>query len=139
MSVKDSKVKDKDASEDDNDTVKKYTVFKYSTGIPLAEEIVLNGENVFLQIIDGKPVTSECIDLSEEKNMILYPHQSGLISPILPFEFKDKEEINQIIQDALSKTIDDLYFISKSIWVKIVVADEEQIILLTTDSIFTFF
>jgi hypothetical protein len=28
---------------------------------------------------------------------------------------------------------------SKSIWVKIVVADEEQIILLTTDSIFTFF
>src|SRR5829696_8441894 len=43
-------------SEDDKDKetikVKTHTVYKYSTDLPLAEEILLNNESVFLQIID---------------------------------------------------------------------------------------
>jgi hypothetical protein len=64
--------------------VKEHTVYKYSQNIPLADEIVLDNKNVFLQIIDSKPVISRHIDLSMEKNIILYPHDDGLVSPIIP-------------------------------------------------------
>jgi hypothetical protein len=70
------------SKEDANDEnqqiiVKTYTVYKYSTNIPLAEEIVLGNQNVFLQILvddNDRPVISSVIDLSKEKNIILKTH-----------------------------------------------------------------
>ncbi len=38
--------------------LKEYTVYKYSKGIPLAEQIILGNQSVFLQIINGEPVIS---------------------------------------------------------------------------------
>ena len=116
--------------------IKQYNVFKYSTNIPLAEQIKLNEDYVFLQIVDDKPVISYSIDLSISKHIILYPRGQ---TPINDFEYKNEDEINQIIVVAKTKTIDDLYRWSKSIWEKFVVATPEQIVLLTADSIFTFF
>ena len=119
-----------DNNDEDNNKVKEHTVYKYSQGIPLAEEIVLDDKNIFLQIIDGKPVISPHIDLSEEKNIVLHPHEDGLVSPIIPYKFRNVEEIADFIRLAKKETIDSLYFKSKSLWKMFVVADEEQIILL---------
>ena len=61
------------SEEDDKDSgVRKYSVFKYSTNIPLAEQIKLGEDYVFLQIINGKPVINHIIDLSQTQN-IIYP------------------------------------------------------------------
>jgi hypothetical protein len=40
-------------------------VYKYSLTIPLAEQIIVNGKNKFLQIKDKIPVISSSIDLGE--------------------------------------------------------------------------
>ena len=60
-------------------------------------------------------------------------------TPILDFEYKNEEDIKQIIEIAKTKSIDDLYKWSKSIWEQVVVGTPEQVSLLTADSIFTFF
>jgi hypothetical protein len=62
-----------------------------------------------------------------------------LVSPIIPYKFKNVKEIEDFIKFAYNETIDSLYFKSKTLWKMFVVADEEQIILLAADSIFTFF
>ena len=38
---------------------KPYTAFKYSKDVSLAEEILLGNQNVFLQVMDGKPTTKK--------------------------------------------------------------------------------
>src|SRR5436189_730128 len=63
---------------------KEHTVYKYSKDIPLAEQIILDNKNVFLQIIDGKPVISPKLDLSEDQNIILLPHQDGIDGAVSP-------------------------------------------------------
>ena len=75
--------------------VEEHTVFKYSKDIPLAEEVTLDdlARNVFLQITEGKPKISKLIDLSQEKHVIIKPHNQGLASPALPYSFKDVSEI----------------------------------------------
>jgi hypothetical protein len=119
-----------------NSDVQDFNAFKYSTGIPLAEQIKLNDKYVFLQIVDGKPVISDHLDLSKTQKMMLYPIGK---TPINDFEYDSEEEIKQIIQVAKTKTINELYTWSNSIWQKFVVATPEQLTLLTVDSIFTFF
>ena len=119
---------------------KEYTVFKYSKDIPLAEEITLNNKNVFLQIIDNKPVVLEKIDLTQQgKNIILNPHEQGTGSPIFHYSFANIDEINYFIKQAQSETIDSLFQKHKSIWKKIVVADTKVIGLLAIDSIYSYF
>jgi hypothetical protein len=113
-----------------------YNAFKYGTGIPLAEQIKLNGKYVFLQIIDGKPVISNFLDLSKEQNMVIYPTGK---TPINDFEYSSEDDIKQIIEIAKTKRLDKLYGWSKSIWQKFVMVTPEQLNLLTLDSIFTFF
>jgi hypothetical protein len=104
-----------DNDEDDDTNVQEHIVYKYSQDIPLAEEIVLGNKNVFLQIIDGKPVISSYIDLSKEKNIVLYPHDAGLVSSILPYKFRNVKEITEFINLAYKETIDTLYFKSKTL------------------------
>ena len=118
---------------------KEYTVFKYSKDIELAEEITLANKNVFLQIIDSKPVVLEKIDLSEQKNIIIKPHEQGTASPILPYAFKDIVEIEYFIKQAQAETIDSIFLKHMSIWKQIVVANKEVIILLATDSVYSYF
>jgi hypothetical protein len=122
---------------------KEYTVFKCSKDTHLAEEITLGNTNVFLQIVDDncglKPVVRDQIDLSEQENIILRPHERGTASPILPYTFRDIEEVKYFIKQAQEETIDSLFLKHKSIWKKVVVADNEVIVFLAIDSLYSYF
>src|SRR5687768_17143772 len=71
---------------------KEYYVYKYSKGIPLAEQIILGNKSVFLQIdSDGRPVIYVRLDLSKDQGIILLPQQDGLegiASYTLPVKIK---------------------------------------------------
>jgi hypothetical protein len=135
--VENSTSDEEEEEEDSEDSdVKQHNVFKYSTDIPLAEQIKLGEDYVFLQIIDDKPVINPKIDLSKTKKIILYSRGK---TPILDFEYKNEDEVQELINVAKNKTIDDIYATSKTIWKKFVKATDEQIVLFTADSIFTFF
>lgn len=127
--------------ENKNDEPKKYFVRKYSTGIPLGEQIMMGGHSLFLQIIDGKPKVSGQIDLKKEKGMILIPNQIvGSASPIIEYEYNDIKEIEYFIDRASRMKIDDLYFLVKSIFKDVIATNEKElIVLLATDTIMTFF
>jgi hypothetical protein len=118
---------------------KEFTVFKYSKDIHLAEEINLANRNVFLQIINGTPLISEKLNLSEQNDIILKPHSQGTGSPIFPYTFANVDEISFFVDRARKETIDSLFLKHKSIWKKIVVADNEVINLLAIDSLYSYF
>jgi hypothetical protein len=144
-SQQDKKKSRRKNSEDGKDkpNIKTHTVYKYSTDIPLAEEILLNNESVFLQIIDGQPKISSMIDLSKQKGIILVPHEnsSQVTAPVvIPYNFRDKEEIEYFISVAKQKSIDDLFLMSESIWEKILVAKSKEVITFyAVDTIYSYF
>jgi hypothetical protein len=123
--------------------VKTHTVYKYSTDIPLVEEILLNNQSVFLQIIDGQPKISSMIDLTKQKGIVLVPHEnsSQVTAPVvIPYSFKDIEEIEYFISVAKLKSIDDLFLMSESIWDKILVAKSSEVIIFyAVDTIYSYF
>src|SRR5918999_6499579 len=119
---------------------KVYTAYKYSKDIPLAEEIQLGNLNVFLQIIDGNHHISSEINLSEEKNFIIKPHERSEATPILAYSFADKDEIMYFIEQARKETIHSLLSRSKSLWKHFVVAkDNDTITLLALDQTYSYF
>jgi hypothetical protein len=75
---------------------KTYTAYKYSKDIPLAEEVELESEldnkNIFLQIIDGEPIIYEEIKI-EKKNIIIKPNPRSETTPVIPYTFKDIDEM----------------------------------------------
>lgn len=118
---------------------KTYTAYKYSKGIPLAEEITLGNRNVFLQIIDGNPVVTAELSLTD-KNIIVKPHERSENTPIIPYSFKDEDEIKYFIEQAKKETIHSLYYKSKSLWNHFVVAkDNDTITLLAVDQTYSHF
>jgi hypothetical protein len=128
----------KDKIKDNNNEPKPriYTAYKYSKDIPLAEEVTHGKENKFLQIIDGEPVTSSELDFSKERNIIIKPHERSEAGPVIPYIFKDIEEIKYFIEQAKKETLHSLYFKSKSLWKHFVVAkDNDTIILLAVDQV----
>lgn len=116
-------------------------VRKYSTGIPLAEQILIGGRSMFLQIIGGKPKLSSAIDLTQQKGIVLKPHQSiGSTPPIMEFEYNDTKEIEYFIDIANRMYVDDWYFLVKSIFKDVVATKEKElIVLLATDTVMSFF
>ena len=135
--------KGNESEEEKESKPKEYSVYKYSKGIPLAEQIILENKSVFLQIINDKPTISTEIDLSENQNIILKPHQhgiSGVASPILPIKFKNLEEIEYFIEQAKKETIDSLYLRHKSLWKRLIVTqNESETIFLAMDSVYSQF
>jgi hypothetical protein len=132
-----SKRKNKD--NDNGSKPKTYIAYKYSRDIPLAEEITLGTENKFLQIIDGKPVLSSELDL-RYRNIIVKPHERSENTPIIPYSFKDVEEIIFFIEQSKKETLHSLYFKSKSIWKNFVVAkNNDTINLLAIDQVYSYF
>lgn len=120
---------------------KSYLVYKYTKSDGLAEEIVLGDRSKFLQIIDGEPVVSDMIDLSKEKGITLKPHQRDTGQPpVMPIHYKDMEELKELIKQASSVDIGDLYFLVKSIWKNVVATREKElIVLLSADTIMSYF
>lgn len=131
--------KNKNKVNDNESKPKTYTAYKYSRDIPLAEEITLGTENKFLQIIDGKPVISSELNL-RDRNVIIKPHERGENTPIVPYVFRDIEEISFSIKQAKKESIHSLYFKSKSIWKQFVVAkNSDTINLLAVDQVYSYF
>jgi hypothetical protein len=114
--------------------------YKYSKDIPLAEEIELDGQNVFLQINDGEPVVSREIDLGDGKNTVIRPHPTGMVLPIIPYAFNDMNEIGRFIERAKEETLHSLLSKSKSLWKHFVITkDNDTIILLAVDQVYSYF
>jgi hypothetical protein len=123
-------------NKDDKKSKPTHLVYKYSQTIPLAEQIILNGKNVFLQIIDSKPVISSSIDLG--KNMPTIKPQE--IIPFIPYVFKDEKEINDFIKQARLETLDSLYFQIKSLCKQLIVTrDNETLVLIASDILYSYF
>lgn len=119
---------------------KRYTAYKYSKDVPLAEEIELGNQNVFLQIIDGEAEVRQEIDLSKEKNTIIKPHERSEAMPMIPYAFQNLNEIRHFVEQAKRETIHSLFSKSKSLWNHFVVAkDNDTIILLAMDQVYSYF
>lgn len=119
---------------------KVFTVYKYSKGIPLAEEIQLGNRNVFLQIEEGELKISSEIDLGQEKNIVIKPHQRSEITPTLTYPFQDEDDIRYVIQQADKETIHSLLSKSISLWKSFVVAkDNDTIVFLAVDQMYSYF
>ena len=59
---------------------------------------------------------------------------------VIPYNFKDKEEIEYFISVAKQKSIDDLFLMSESIWDKILVAKSREVITFySVDTIYSYF
>lgn len=124
----------------DQPKVKKYTSYKYSHRDELFEEIRIGGQPAFLTIVDGKPKLVKEIDQSQERGMIIKPHSNLGMQPVLQYEFKDMDEIEQFIELVNKVHIDDLYFLTKSIWSDLISTKEKElIVLLSTDTIHSYF
>ena len=115
-------------------------IYKYSqNGLgDLHEAIILNGIPFFLKYnhVEQKIALVENI---EENTRILIPPQGTGDYPYTPYEFESKEEIESYIQKAKTITVDDIYNKCKSIFLKYVDQDKNVIILVTADSIWTYF
>jgi hypothetical protein len=133
-------IKGKNKDDKNNESKPKtYTAYKYSMGIPLAEEITLGGKNVFLQIINSQPLISPALNL-KDKNIIIKPHDRSENTPIIPYSFKDVDEAKCFIGQAKKETIHSLYFKSKALWKCFVVAkDNDTITLLAVDQVYSYF
>ena len=112
-----------------------YTINKYSQGIPLAESILIDNKPFFIQIIDGKPVISPKIQLSDI--IIEPPERTEYLSK--EYSFQSEEEVNHFIELAKKERLDSLYDKVKSFWKKFVDIDEDFINICTADTIFTHF
>jgi hypothetical protein len=115
---------------------KRVYVQKYSTGIPLSEDVIVGGYPFFLQLKGGEPMLSNKIELS---NLTIYPpdSQSQLSEP---FVFESKEEIIYYLNLAKKlSNFDQLFSLTKSIYKKYVDAEEHYIVLLAADTIYSYF
>ena len=128
----------KDKGKKDN-TVKTHSVYKYSKDIPLAEEIMLGYKSTFLQIVNDEPVTRDVLDFSKDRNFILKPHEPTN-QVVIPYIFKDIEEVKSFIKLAKEKSIYDLFLMSESIWKQLLVAKNEHVItFFSTDTVYSYF
>jgi hypothetical protein len=131
--------KDKTRSKEKEKGTKTHFVYKYSKDIPLAEQILLGYKSTFLQIVNGEPVTKDVLDFSKERNIILKPHEATN-QVVIPYAFKDIEEIKSIIKLAQEKSIYDLFLMSESLWKQLMIAKDEHVITyFAIDTVYSYF
>ena len=119
----------------DKDIKKEFYAQKYSTGIPLSEAVIVNALPYFLQIVDGKPLLLEKIDLSD---IILKPlERVAYLNK--EYSFQSIDEINEYIQRAEKESLDTLYEKLQLIWQKYIDGNNDHIIISAADTLFTYF
>lgn len=131
----DGKSAKKGKEEDKEDNKKTYPIYKYSQGIPLAEASLVNKIPYFIQIIDGKPVYKQKIELSDIN--IIPPDRTEHISK--EYEFVSFEEIQFFIDLAKITSLDSLFNIVRNELRKYIDVDDDFINILAADIIFTYF
>jgi hypothetical protein len=129
--------KDPDLEDEDDEKGRKsiHYIHKYSTGIPLAEAILIGDtEPQFLQIIEGKAELLREIELPG--NIVLRPLDKwSYLSKEYPFS--SIAEINEYIERARKETPDSLYYKIKSEWEKYI--DHDDIVICAADTYFSYF
>ena len=109
-------------------------VYKYSQTVPLTEQILLNGKNVFLQIINSNPAISSSIELN---TCSIKPNE---LVAFVPYSFRDEDEIKYFIKQAETETLDSLYFKIKSVCKQLIVTrDKETLVLIVSDILYSYF
>jgi hypothetical protein len=127
-----SKKEDQDKHNDYKPT---YPINKYSQGIPLAESILVNNIPYFIQIINGKPVYKQKIELSDIN--IVPPERTEYLSK--EYSFNSFEKVQYFIDLAKQETLDSLKTRVKTILEKYIDIDDDFINILAADIIFTYF
>ena len=114
-------------------------IFKYTARFkqPLHEAILLGNEAFFLTWNQQKQVI-ECVHHIEESKRILRPPDEGEY-PYEPIEFDSLSEIKEYTELALHENIDSLYQKVESTVTLYVDQEEEIIILISADIIWTYF
>jgi hypothetical protein len=114
-------------------------IFKYTARFkkPLHEAILLGNEPFFLTWNQQKQ-TMECVRHIEESKRILRPPDEGEY-PYEPIEFDSLSEIKEYAELALNETIDSLYQKIKSTVALYVDQDNDIIILISGDVLWTYF
>jgi hypothetical protein len=125
----------KKEKDDDDDGKTTYTINKYSQGILLAESILINNIPYFIQIINNKPLLSSKIELSDIG--IAPPERIEYLSK--EYNFASVEEIEYFINRAKNETLDSLFQLVKSFWIKYIDVNEDFINVCAADTIFSYF
>jgi hypothetical protein len=138
---KESYTKYKDAGKNDAAARKArpiHHVKKFSTGIPLAEAIIVNKDPYFVQVIDGKVVFSGQI---KTPDMVLRPPHRNAYPADSYYEFSSFNEVRQYIRRSMKETIYTLYKRVEQNYTKqrYVDTEERYTVLLTVDTIASYF
>ena len=112
-----------------------YPINKYSQGIPLAESILTDNIPYFVQIINGKLIPTQKIELSDID--IVPPQRTEYLSK--EYNFSSLEEVQYFVDLAKQETLDSLFNRVKTILKKYIDIDDDFINILTADVIFTYF
>jgi hypothetical protein len=118
------------------DTKIYYPINKYSQGIPLAEEILVNNIPYFTQIIDGKPVYKQEIELSD---INIIPTQRTEYLSKEYYSFDSFDEVQYFIDLAKTETLDTLFIRIKNELKKYIDVEEDFINILACDIAFSYF
>lgn len=137
--ILDDKNKDKKEKLKEDDSTKqekkKYTFYKYSEGIPLAESILINNIPMFLQVENGKPILNYNIELDYQ--ILVPPDKTCYLSK--EYNFSSVNEIERYIKRAEKETLDSLFKKVKYSWKKYFDIDNETLTLCAADTILTYF
>ena len=120
-------------------TEREFVVYKYShmgKG-SLHEAVIVDGLPFFVKY-NHDLNTFERVEKIKENSRILRPPNIEEY-PYTPYSFDSNEELHFFMQKARELTLDELYKYSKTIFLKYVDQDEYIIILLSADSIWTYF
>jgi len=130
----------KSKDDEQKDKRRTYTIFKYSQmgKGDLHESAVVDGLPYFIKY-NSIAQAIELIEQIEGNSRILIPPQGPEDYPYTPYEFESKEEIESYIGKAKDTTLDTIYTKCKSIFSTFVDQDNRIIVLLTADSIWTYF
>lgn len=113
-----------------------YIINKYSQEIPLAESIFVDNIPYFIQIIDGKPIYKQEIELSDIN--IAPPDRTEHIGK--EYSFSSFEEVQYFIDLAKNETLDSIANRVKTELKKYLDPDDEDFInILAADIVFTYF
>lgn len=126
-------------NKDQSDKQQKNKIYlqKYSTGIILAEAVILGDTSMFLQLKDNsEPVLGRNIDLN---GLTIYPTE--LRSQLSePYTFTSRDEIVYYLN--LAKKLvnfDSIFRVVKTIYKKYVDVEDQYLTLLAADTIYSYF
>jgi hypothetical protein len=134
------RTKDYAKSETNKKEVPAYKYSKRGQRI-LHEAIILSGERQFVAWYGENGPNSESIHIVpniEEATRIIRPPNAEEY-PYTPYEFVDREELNDYFSRANATSLDELYSTAKGFYKKYVDQDSNIIVILSADSILTSF